>query len=86
MDIASATFSSDELERVDASRMVVLASGGPLMVVRELRTAGEFGVDPNAPVEALCSWVDAAVKERMQWFDVRLLRMLVSFDVKAFVS
>lgn len=94
-ELQSAMFTANELEPVDGSRVVVLASGGPLMTVKEIRTAGEFGVDVEAPAEALCVWKEDSceppkngtiMRTCEHWFDVRLLRMLVTFDMKLFTS
>lgn len=86
MSIRTATFHTDELECVDTSRMVVLASGGPLMVVENIRTAGEFGCNPDKPTEALCSWFTEDGETEERWFDVRALRMLSPFDLERFAS
>lgn len=77
-------FHADELERVDTSRMVILASGGPLMTIENIRTAGEFGVTPDAPTEALCTRLNEDDETEDHWFDVRALRMLVPFDLEMF--
>lgn len=80
------TFRADELELVDSSRMVVLVSGGPLMEVKDVRTAGEFGCVPEASPEALCSWLNEDGELEEHWFDVRVLRMLAPFAVEKFAS
>lgn len=76
MKLFTKSFRASEEDLADPARVVVHASGGPSMLVYEVRVTGD-------EVEAFCF---VAGSPTGQWYSASDLRMLAPFNVKLFTT